>query len=270
MGRLRESSPIFRLWRWCDTKWMRNSDRIVCIAEGMAERIVRTRGISASKVLAIHDGFDPNRVGPDALADSSKPNSFQKEFNPDRKIVVQYAGNMGLSHPFETIMQACARFAADDRVQFQFIGGGPQREYVRANLPKNGVLIDYQPIERLGELLSAADICLISQHEEMFDKALPYKVYGVFAAGKPTVFVGNGQSEIVRWLIESHVGLAVRQGDVDGLRALTRLLDDSEERLEMGKAARALLDRALHAEQAAKQWAELIVELIPEQKSAHQ
>lgn len=271
LGRLRESSPIFRLWRWRDTKWMRDADRIVCIAQGIVERIVRTRGISADKVLAIHDGFDPYRVGLDALANSTRANSFQQEFNPDRKIVVQYAGNMGLSHPFETIIQACARFAGDDRIQFQFIGGGPQREYVRANLPKNGVLIDYQPIERLGELLSAADICLISQHDDMFDKALPYKVYGVFAAGKPTLFVGNTQSEVVRWLSDNRAGLAVRQGDVDGLaRALAQLLDDSEVRLRMGKAARALLDRALHAEQAAKQWAELIVELIPEQKPARQ
>ena len=53
------------------------------------------------------------------------------------------------------------------------------------------------PAARLGEVLHAADVCLISQHEEMFDLAIPYKIYAILAAGKPAIFLGNPRSDRV-------------------------------------------------------------------------
>jgi colanic acid biosynthesis glycosyl transferase WcaI len=263
LGRLRAGSFAYRTWMWRDSIWMRDAAKVVCIAQGITDRIIRTRGFSNTKVVTIHDGFDSARLDCGASAANSARNSFQQEFNPNQRIVIQYAGNMGLSHPFETIMLAAAKLADNDNIQFQFIGGGPQREFVRANLPRNGILIDYQPAERLGELLSSADICLISQHEEMFDKALPYKAYGILAAGKPTVFVGNEKSEIAGWLRDAEAGLSVRQGDAEGLTtALQRLIDDAQLRSRMRAAAIQLLDRQLQAEQSAAQWANLISEVV--------
>lgn len=268
LGRMSNRSAIYQGWLSLDCKWMRDAARVVTIADGITSRIVSTRGLMRNKAVTIHDGFDPARlVVQNERAASDPPeqsdDAARVEYRPQGKFVVQYAGNMGLSHPFETIMAACNKLASDESILFQFVGGGPQLDMIRRSLSSNGVLLPYQPADRLGELLSAADVCLISQHEDMFDKALPYKIYGILAACRPGIFVGSAQSEIAAWLRECQCGVAVRQGDVGQLvAAIRRIKDDADLRSRMGAAGRRLLEEKLHAESSAQKWAALIEDVI--------
>jgi glycosyltransferase involved in cell wall biosynthesis len=165
---------------------------------------------------------------------------------------------MGLSHPFETIVEA-ARSTRDEGVLWQFIGDGPQRGYLKENLPASAQLIGYQPAERLGEVLHAADICLISQHDGMFDQAIPYKIYAILAAGRPVVFLGNDKSEIARWLRESGAGVQISHGAVPGLTRLIReLAADAQRRQRMGEAGRALFEARFTADRVAQAWSEIV------------
>ena len=108
-------------------------------------------------------------------------------------------------------------------------------------------------------MLSAADVCLISQHPDVFDQAIPYKIYATLAAGKPAVFIGDRRSEIADWLIESGGGLHVPSGDVKQLvRVLRDLASDRQRVVQMGAAARALFDRRFHADQVAEKWSRII------------
>lgn len=258
LGKMSEGSFLYRRWLKLDTKVMRDAVRVVAIAEKITERIARTRTIDVEKLLAIHDGFDPARI---ELTGSE--NSFRREHIPNSKFVVQYAGNMGLSHPFEMIMSACKALADRNDILFQFIGDGPQRPYIQENLPSNGRLIDYQPAERLGEVLDAADLCLISQHPEMFDKALPYKVYGIFAASKPAVFIGGGQSEIANWLAVHRAGVHIEPDDENTLLSFIRAMkDDPVQTRSMGESGRRLLDEKLHAQMAAERWTALLEQVL--------
>ncbi len=263
LGRIGESSPGYRLWYGRDRAWMRDAARVVSIAQGITERLQHSRGLPAEKFITIHDGFDPLRLGSWADGADGRENSFRRQFDSGDRLVVQYAGNMGLSHPFETIIGAAKQLESDPGIQFQFVGGGPGLAYLRENLPSNAVLIDYQPSNRLGELLAAADVCLISQHDDMFDKALPYKVYGTFAAGRPSIFVGSDRSEVARWLDLQAAGQSVRHGNVEGLASAIRTLrTDPALRQRMGAAARKFLDQSLHAQSAAEKWARVIDEVL--------
>lgn len=268
LGRLRSEGWIHRRWLAKDTQAMRDAARVVGITEPMTCRIAATRGLPAEKLRTIHDGYDPRRVVPrgEEYARRTEPrveNRFRAESNPDGRFVVQYAGNMGLSHPFETIMDAAADLADTPDVLFQIIGDGPQRARVQERLTPGCRLIDYQPADRLGEVYATADVCLISQHETMFDMALPYKIYAILAAGKPCIFIGNRQSEIADWLEGSGAGLHVNQGDADRLaRAIRELHRQPERRLAMGQAARKLFDERFHVDLAARRWADLIAEVL--------
>jgi glycosyltransferase involved in cell wall biosynthesis len=120
-------------------------------------------------------------------------------------------------------------------------------------------LLDYQPAEQLAEVLSAADAALISQAEGMAELSLPYKFYGILAAGRPLIFVGPRESEIVRYTAEAGCGLHVEQGDAAGLAAaLRRLADDPDARREMGRRARELFEARFTSDRAATAWTELI------------
>lgn len=252
LGKLRSDSLLYRTWLKNDTRVMRDAARVISIAEEITNRIGRTREIPAEKLGTIHDGFDPERIAP-PMPDAR--NAFAAEHNPDGRFVVQYAGNMGLSHPFDSILEAAIGMGGHRDLQFQFIGDGPQRRRIQERMPSNAKLFDYQPANRLWEVLHSADVCLISQQNEMFDKALPYKVYGILAAAKPAIFIGNQQSEIVRWLNDNDAGLVVPQDDADALiNAIKLLKEDRNRAADMGRNGRALLDTRLHAQRAAEAW----------------
>jgi len=263
LGRVSQRSILYRRWLARDTMLMKQAARVVCVSQRMAERVAHTRQIDAAGLLTIHDGFDPAQLtGGD---DETAPNHFIQQYNSEGRFVVQYAGNMGLSHPFETIMQACAAMGDREDILFQFVGDGPQRAYIREHLPKNGRLIDYQPADRLGQVLAAADVCLISQHEQMFDKALPYKVYGIFAAGKPTIFIGSERSEIAEWVRRHEAGLCVEQGQGDALvQAICAIKGEPARAERMGRSARQLAEGVLHSRLAAERWTALIGDVLAE------
>ncbi len=258
LGRITEGGLVCRRWHNRDTSAMRDAAAVVSIAERMTERIAKTRHLPGVRLRTIHDGFDPARVAPVDGGD------FESRYNPEGRFVVQYAGNMGLSHPFDTILAAARMLGDESGILFQFIGDGPQRRGIQASLPPNARLIDYQPAGRLGQILGAADVCLISQHQEMFDKGLPYKIYATLAAGKASIFVGNGKSEIADWLEKSGAGRQVDQGEVEKLAGLLGdLASDRTRTDQMGRAARALFDERFNSQRAAERWVELIEEVIP-------
>jgi len=261
LGVIRAGGPVERIWRRADARIMRQADAVVAISRRIAERIGRTRQIDAARLSFIHDGFDARRVPP------AEPNRFRDECGLTGRFVVQYAGNMGLSHPFETILAAARLLAGDSSIAFQFIGAGPERTRVETQLADpslRGVdLRGYQPAERLAEVLDTADVALITQEPAMFDLALPYKIYALLAAGRPCVFLGDRRSEIAEWLREDDCGVQIEQGDAEGLAAAIRALrDDRERRTEMGRRARALFEQRFRSETAVGRWAELIERVL--------
>ncbi len=268
LKKLPANSFRYRCWLGADTQAMEGAARVVSISTPITERIAGTRGIPPERLATIHDGFDPARldmgragVSPALQAKGPQsPNSFRQLYNPDDRFVVQYAGNMGLSHPFEAIMDVSEGLrASDPEILFQFVGDGPRRPYIKKRLGPNARLIDYQPAERLGEVLAAADVCLVSQQLDLFDQALPYKIYGILAAGKPTLFMGNERSEIAEWLNRSGAGTVIHPFSPAPLIAhLRELKRHPELALAQGRAARRLFEERFHADGAARAWADLL------------
>ncbi|QDV89674.1 putative glycosyl transferase [Phycisphaerae bacterium RAS2] len=268
LGRLGEHSLVARAWRRDDTRTMREAAAVVCIARGMEDRLRRTRRLDSPKLLTIHDGYDAARIACGPMTPSHAQPPTGESAPAHRPLIVQYAGNMGLSHPFGTILDAVKRLAADSRIRFQFIGAGPARGELAGDLPPNAELLPFQPDDRFAHLLNESDVCLVTQHTDLFDHALPYKVYAILAAGKPLVFVGNPQSEIADWLRTADCGIAVPQGDGATLAdAIASLKPDASRRAEMGRRARALFEERFHVTAAAGKWAALLDGVLNEHQS---
>ncbi|MBI5764503.1 MAG: glycosyltransferase family 4 protein [Planctomycetes bacterium] len=251
LGKLNANSFVYRRWLQWDTRAMQDAAAVVTISTPITQRIANTRGIDPTKLHTIHDGYDPARLS------FTGPNTFAAETNPHKKFLVQYAGNMGLSHPMDTILAAAKQLQGDPTILFQFIGDGPHRAAMARDLPANSMLINYQPAEKLGQVLDAADVCLISQHDAMFDQAMPYKVYACLAAGKPVVFIGSNKSEIAKWVKSHSVGLVVRHGDsADLIHAIQSIRNDLQARNP--QSGRTFFDQSLTSVGAAEAWLLLI------------
>ena len=120
----------------------------------------------------------------------------------------------------------------------------------------------YQPRARLAESLSAADVHLVSLRPELEGLVVPSKIYGILAAGRPALFIGDDDGEIARLLAANGCGRTVATGDGAALAATVLALGRDPALVgHMGRRARAAFEAEFDKRAAVARWAELLVEL---------
>ena len=74
-------------------------------------------------------------------------------------------------------------------------------------------------LRRFSRDLSLPDVHLISLLPEFEGLIVPSKYYGIAAAGRPSIFVGDPEGELAETIRQGGTGFAVREGDGKGLAA---------------------------------------------------
>jgi colanic acid biosynthesis glycosyl transferase WcaI len=230
------------------------------LSEGMAHRL-KAEGIRPETIRIIHNWADTRQIYPVPSAQ----NPLRTDWGLEGKFVVGYSGNLGRVHDFSTILEAAQQLSSDSRFTFLFIGDGPQRawlaEQVRSRRLANVTFQPHQPRDRLAASLSAPDVHVVSLRPELEGLVVPSKLYGIAAAGRPTIFIGDPRGEIADMLREQQCGVAVRQGDGYGLAScITRLADDQDRRHRLGSNARELCEQRFDRRFALAAWQALLAE----------
>jgi hypothetical protein len=132
-------------------------------------------------------------------------------------------------------------------IRWLFIGSGAQTEKLRRAVQERGhksvMFCPYQPRERLSESLSVPDVHLISLKPNLEGLIVPSKFYGIAAAGRPTIFVGNPDGELARIIRDSDIGFVIRDGDGAGLaEAIFKLARQPRLAADQGRRARHLFE----------------------------
>jgi colanic acid biosynthesis glycosyl transferase WcaI len=119
--------------------------------------------------------------------------------------------------------------------------------------------VPYQPREALADSLGAGDVHLVSLLPQLEGLIVPSKLYGILAAARPVVFVGDPDGELSRVIRESAIGVSIPCGDGEGLcRALRALRDDRLGREQAGSRARKLFEERYTLSAAVSRWRELL------------
>jgi colanic acid biosynthesis glycosyl transferase WcaI len=117
------------------------------------------------------------------------------------------------------------------------------REHLESRLREldlaNVRILTLLPRDAFMRLLSAADICLVTQQRTVADVVFPSKVVTLLAAGKPVVASVNAASAIARTIAEAGAGVVITPEDPAALSgAIDSLLRNPEERRRMAAHAR--------------------------------
>ena len=238
LGVLRRESISGRTLKWLSSKTLRSQDAVVALGDSMAGRL-RTAG--ARRIEVIHNWSDEDAIVPIATTQCG----LREKWGWGGRFVVLYSGNLGLTHEFDTILEAAHRLRDAEDVLFAFVGAGPRLAYVerrRDELELSNVDIR-RPVSRelLSQNLAAGDVHVITLKDAVSGLVVPSKIYGILAAGRPTLYIGPPQGEIFDILAAGRCGTAVRNGDVDALlAAIERYRHDAVSRAEEGKRAREL------------------------------
>lgn len=239
-----------------------DADAVVAIGDGMAARVRALGCVAPERLHVIHNWADGRAIVPVAR----DANPLQSEWQLDDKFVVEYSGNLGRVHEFDTLLDAARRLRDEAEVCFLVVGRGPRlaefQARVAAERLPNVRFEPHQDRARLAHTLAIGDVHLSVLRPGFEGLVHPSKLYGIMAAGRPTIFVGLVTGETARILDESGAGLAVASGDGAALAAaILRLKGDFTGRIAMGERARRAFEARYDMPVALGHWRTLIAGL---------
>jgi colanic acid biosynthesis glycosyl transferase WcaI len=217
------------------------------------------QGVPPEKIQIIENWADA-----DLHAKTAGNSALRAHLSLQHQFVVGYSGNLGRAHEYLTLLGAAETLRGDEEVTFLMIGGGVKMdalksEVVARKLP-NVHFLPHQPRVRLSDSLSAADLHLVTLIPALEGLIVPSKFYGILAAGRPVVFIGDPDGELARVIRRGNCGVTVECGDTEALvDAIRYLMGNVSHREAMGASSRALSD-GYSMKRAQDIWAALLEE----------
>jgi glycosyltransferase involved in cell wall biosynthesis len=239
---------------------LREAAATVVVGDLMGRK-VKTLGAPAERIHVI-----PNWCNDEDIV-AAADNPLRHEWDLAGKFVLGYSGNLGRAHEFATVLAAAERLREEPRVAFLMIGGGKRFDELSAAVQARGLagafrFLPYQARTLLSYSLGAADAHWVSLDPRLEGLMVPSKFYGIAAAGKPIVVIGDPNGELGRLVQGNACGFAIAPGDSEALTAtLRQLLNAPQTVSEMGARARQMLDAHFTRRQGLARWRRLLDKL---------
>jgi colanic acid biosynthesis glycosyl transferase WcaI len=243
---------------------LRRAAANVVLGERMKDHLL-ARGIDPNRIHVMPNWADTRQITPQPTQTSAT----RHRLGLDGRLVIGYSGNLGRAHEFDTLLGAARLLRTDPRFAFLIIGGGAKVDSLRRAVESERLdsfhFLPYQPPELLADSLAAADVHLISLLPALEGLIVPSKLYGILAAGRPAVFIGDTDGEVARVIRENECGIALAIGDSSGLASEVRALLEAPQRLQtMCRNARNLAVQRYTTDRAVADWQQLLKSIAPE------
>ena len=238
------------------------------------------KGVPEEKIEVIYNWVDENAVQPVAKAE----NPLYEEFGLSREaFTVVYAGNLGNAQNIGIILDAAKLFSDnvnDNRVQFVIFGAGGLEEDIRRRIAEEGLtnvrllpLQPLQPYERVSQVYSLGDACVVSCKEGLGGSAMPSKTWTIMSCGRPVIasFDEGELKEIIEGASTASTssetgsaatkpcGVFTHAGKVEEFVAAVRSLMADHDRCEqMGRNARMFILENLTKKVGTRKYVEVI------------
>jgi hypothetical protein len=191
---MKETHPLYRIWAALNRKSFKKAFRLFTISDKMADLVGAY--VSRSKIIIqpIWSIFQQNeRV-------SKEENKFIKQHHLEGKFIVQYSGNIGLTHKVEVVVQLAELLKDNETILFQIIGRGPrvpalQKMVEEKQLP-NCTFLPFQTDEMFPFSLSATDLGIVILDELTSKGSVPSKSYNLMSYGIPSLYIAGEDSEL--------------------------------------------------------------------------
>lgn len=188
--------------------------------------------------------FQPVSLPDDAPENNELPDGFR----------ILFAGNIGVSQSFETILAAAEKTRSRPEIQWVVLGDGREKEHVEHQVAQRGLsdtvhLLGRRPVETMPRYFAAADALLCTlKCDPIFSLTIPSKVQSYLACGQPILAAIDGVGANV--VAESNSGLAGPAEDAETLAAnAVRLFEmSSAERDTMGANGRDYFEQHFERE----------------------
>ncbi len=241
---------IIALAQWIERVSYHRSDAVVLLSQDLRNNIAGK--INPKYHPRLH--VIPNFVDTIAITPQSRMTRYRSELGIREELVVMYAGNVGFSQSLHLMLEAAREFP---QVAFVINGDGAARKKLQedgSRIP-NLYFGEYQPIERLSEVLATGDIHVVPLRAGLASVSVPSKSYSILAAARPMVAAIDLDTEIPHILHQAQAGVAVSPDDVElFIAALRKMIANPQSLLEMGVNGRKWVEEHASPASVAEQY----------------
>lgn len=189
-----ESHPLYRVWAALNRRVFRKAYRVFTIGKRMADLLGKYVSRDKIMITPIWSIFQSNgRV-------ENTDNPFVMQENLQDLFVVQYSGNIGLTHNVEVLVELAELMKEYRDIQFQIIGRGPREPHLKALVKDKGLpncrFLPFQSDEMFPYSLSAADVGVVILNQTISKGSVPSKSYNLMSYGIPSLYVASSDSEL--------------------------------------------------------------------------
>ncbi len=193
--------------------------------------------------------IDPDQINPDKA--SAHPYLQSDKFN------LLYSGNVGEKQDWEFFL-AFAKAVSNKNIDIIIVGAGAKYQELKSKVNYEFVKF-YDPValEDLSDLLCSADAHFLFQKTDVVDTVMPSKLLGMMASAKPSLVLGNPESEVKTVMEDAQAGKYLTQPDVDqAVTALESWIKNPNDTVQTGQEARKYVIHKFAREPILKKWVE--------------
>ncbi len=261
LGELRSPRAIALATRLEELCYNRAS-RVVVVTEGIRQRLL-ARGQAAEKLVLIPNGANTELFQPQPAlgAEFRQQHGLRSD-----DFVVMYAGIHGIAQGLDTVLRAAQMLRVQDNIRFVMVGEGPVKpelQQLRSDLGLDNVLmLPEQPRTSMPAVLSAADVALVPLRKvELFEHAVPSKLFDAWACGCPVLLSIDGEAR--RVLEAANGGLFAPPEDPPALaQAISQLAKMPDRGRGLGANGRRFTVERYSRQAQARQLEQILLSLI--------
>jgi glycosyltransferase involved in cell wall biosynthesis len=234
-----EKNPAVKLLALVERLGYRRADLVIGTMPNLSERV---RGVAGDGIRCecVPFGFDPSFFE----KEEPLPEGFLERYLPESRLVIGYAGSIGLSNALDTVLQCARELADDERFFFLFLGSGDRRErFIEETRDlENVAFVPRVKRSQVQAVLRRCDVLYFAVYDSLVWKygMSLNKLIDYLMAAKPVLASYSGYQSMLN---EAGCGVFVPSGDVAALKqALLRFAELPKNELEeMGRAGRRWL-----------------------------
>ncbi len=291
---LKENSKLVSIFRFLEKFAYGRATKISVIADGFVDNL-RKKGVPEDKIIQI-----PNWVNTEIIKPLPKePNKFREDHRLNGKFVVMYSGNIALTQGIETVIHAAVRLRHITDIAIVIVGeksaledlhweeekalekfnDEAKKALIRLHLEEkkamkqlelyrdtckatNIQLLPFEPLERLPEMLAAADLGLVLQRKNVINFNMPSKIPVLMASGRAILASVPPDGTAASAILESGGGILIPPEDPGALTAeIVRLYIDSEKVQKLGEKGRKYAEENYTFEKSLDRYEKLFASL---------
>lgn len=256
-----KSQRVIRIFERLERFVYRKAAVVSVISESFRRNLL-SKGVPNSKIKVISNFVDVDFVKPHL-----RDNAFSCKHGLNGKFVALFAGNVGLSQGLESVLEAAALLADLPDVLFAIVGSGTTKQALvdrAAEMKLSNVLfLPLQPYEKVPELYSSADVCLVPLRKGLSEDSVPSKLWTIMGVACAVVAAVDAESDTHAVVQEAGAGICVPPEEPSALAGAIRILHaDRAECAKMGQRGRIYVETNYSCTAMARQYEALFAGLL--------